>query len=113
MLRKSGCQMANRKAEKLPNKPPNRTLTQLPLHPVQPLPHTGKLLHLGLVVLPEHPHVGVMVHSLGSLRERLHHVSAAAEPLPDCLRPAKSTVHLVLPLALVDKIVAMTAQEIL
>src|SRR5215208_8156329 len=53
-----------------------------------------------------------MVHPHGPLREGLHHVRAAAEPLPNRLRPAKGAIHLVLPLVLVDQIVAMTAQEV-
>src|SRR5829696_3466183 len=52
------------------------------------------------------------MHPLGLLREWLHHVRAAAEPLPNRLRPAKSTVHPLLPLTLVDEPVAMTAQEV-
>jgi hypothetical protein len=43
---------------------------------------------------------------------RLRHVRVPSEALPDRLCPAKSTVHLVLPLALVDEIVAITAQEV-
>src|SRR5215211_7870166 len=53
-----------------------------------------------------------MVHPLRSLREELRHVRAPSESLPDGLCFAKSTVHLVLSLALVDQIVAMTAQEV-
>src|SRR5215216_370619 len=79
---------------------------------MQPLPHATKLLHLRLVVLPPEPLVGHPVHTFGLLREWLHHVRAAADALPNRLRPAKGTSHLVLPLALVDKIVAMTAQEV-
>src|SRR5215208_436029 len=64
-------------------------------------------------MLPEQPHVGVVVHPFGLLRERLRHVRTTTEPLPYRLRPAKSTVHLVLPLALVGEVVAVAAQEIL
>src|SRR5215203_2369976 len=53
-----------------------------------------------------------MVHPLGPLRERLRHVRAPSKALPYRLRPAKSTMHLVLPLALVDEIVAMAALEV-
>src|SRR5215203_3912461 len=53
-----------------------------------------------------------MVHPLGPLREGLRHVRAPSKALPDRLRPAKGTVHLVLPLTLVDQIVAMTAQKV-
>src|SRR5918995_1707517 len=53
-----------------------------------------------------------MVHLLGPLWEGLRHVCAHTEPLPDRLCPAKGTCHLVLPLAIVDEIVAMAAQEI-
>src|SRR5215204_857385 len=63
-------------------------------------------------MLPPQPLVGPPVHSLGLLGEGLSHVRAPSEPLPNRLCPAKSTVHPVLPLALVDQIVAMTAQEV-
>src|SRR5215218_10253543 len=53
-----------------------------------------------------------MVHPLRLLWERLHHVRAAAETLPDRLRPAKSTVHPVFPLALIGEVVAVAAQEV-
>jgi hypothetical protein len=42
-------------------------------------------------------------------RNECHHTLSECTEL--ALRPAKSTVHLVLPLALGDEIVAMTAQE--
>src|SRR5215204_4788377 len=91
---------------------PQARLSHLLLHLVQPLPHSGKLLHLRLVVFLSEPPVSLMVHSLGPLREGLSHVRAPSKALPDRLRPAKSTVHLVLLLTFVDQIVAMTAQEV-
>ena len=96
---------------RLPNKPSSR-LSCLLLHPVQPFPHVCELRHLRLVVLLSEPPVSLMVHPLGPLRKWLHHVRAPSEPLLDGLCPAKSAGHLVLPLALVDQIVAMTAQEV-
>ena len=71
------------------------------------------MLHLGLVVLPQQLDVGVMVHPLWPIGERLHHVSASAQMLPDLLRPSESPVPLVLALALVAKVIAMPAQKIL
>jgi hypothetical protein len=59
------------------------------------------------------PLIGLPVHPLGLLRERFHHVRAPSEPPTDVLCPVQSPVHLVVSLALVDQIVAMTAQEIL
>src|SRR5215207_2633246 len=91
---------------------PQARLSHLLLHLVQPLPHSGKLLHLRLVVFLSEPPVSLMVHSLGPLREGLSHVRAPSKALPDRLRPAKSTVHRVLSLALVNQVVAMTAQEV-
>jgi hypothetical protein len=38
---------------------------------LQPHSHTGKILPLGLVVLPEQPHVPVVMHPLWTLGERL------------------------------------------
>src|SRR5215210_7538848 len=64
-------------------------------------------------MLPPEPLVSAPVHPLGLLREGLRHVRAPSEPLPNRLRPAKCTAHRVLPLTLVDQVVAMTAQEIL
>jgi hypothetical protein len=54
-----------------------------------------------------------VVHLLGLLRKRLHHVRATTESLPDLLRPVQIPVHLVVPLALLGKVVAVAAQEIL
>src|SRR5215216_1294917 len=71
------------------------------------------MLHLGLVVLPEEPHVGVLVHPLGPLRERLHHVWTPAQLLPYLPRPPQGPVVLVLALALVAQVVAVAAQEVL
>jgi hypothetical protein len=45
-------------------------------------------------------------------QERLHHVRAPSKTLPDGLRLVKGMGHRVIPLALVDKIVAMPAQEV-
>src|SRR5215207_941070 len=92
---------------------PQARLSHLLLHLVQPLPHSGKLRHLRLVVFLSEPPVSLMVHSLGPLREGLSHVRAPSEPLPNRLRPAKSTVHLVFALAFVTEVVAVAAQEIL
>src|SRR5215218_612767 len=64
------------------------------------------------MVLPPEPLVRLPVHPLWLLGKQLRHVRAAAEPLPDRLRPAKGTCHLVLPLTLIDEIVAMTAQKV-
>src|SRR5215204_1897320 len=91
---------------------PQARLSHLLLELIQPLPHTCELFHLRLMMPPPQPLVGPPVHPFGLLRERYRHVRTPSEPLPDVLRPAKSTAHLVLPLALVDQIVAMTAQEI-
>src|SRR5687768_9166382 len=91
---------------------PSRALSYLLLELIQPLPHADELRHLRLVVFLSEPPVSLMVHPLGPLREGLRHVSASSETLPNRLGPAKSTVHLVLPLALVDEVVAMTAQEV-
>src|SRR4051794_9755476 len=71
------------------------------------------MLHLRLVVLPEQLHVGVVVHPFWPLWKRLHHVRAPTELLSNLLRPSESPVPLVLALALVAKIVAVSAQEIL
>src|SRR5215203_5115319 len=65
------------------------------------------------MVLPPEALVGLPVHPLRLLWERLRYVRTPTEHLPDGLRLVKSPVHSVLPLALVDQIVAMTAQEIL
>ena len=43
----------------------------------------------------------------------LHHIRAAPEVRPDLLSPPQGPVHLVLALALVAKVVAVPAQEIL
>src|SRR5215211_7735047 len=91
---------------------PQTGLSHLLLQFIQPLPHGDELRHLRLVVFLSEPPVSLMVHPLWLLGKRLRHVSAPSEPLPDSLRPAKSTVHLVLPLALVDEVVAMAAQEV-
>src|SRR5215208_377826 len=64
------------------------------------------------MVLPPEPLVGLPVHPLGLLREWLHHVRAPSETLPDGLRLVEGSVHLVIPLALVDEIVAVTTQEV-
>src|SRR5215204_4800845 len=71
------------------------------------------MLHLGLVVLPEQPHVGVVVHPLWTLGERLQHVGTPTQALPYLLGPSQGPVHLVLALALVAEVVAVPAQEIL
>src|SRR4051812_43112981 len=63
-------------------------------------------------MLPEQPVVGLPVHPLGLLREGLRHVRAPAELLPYLLGPSQGADRRVLPLALVDKIVAVTAQEV-
>ena len=89
---------------------PQASLSYLLLQLVEQLPHTDKLLHLRLVVLPPEPLVRLPVHPLGLLRKRLYHVRASSEVLPDGLRLVKSPGHCVIPLALVDEVVAMTAQ---
>src|ERR687894_461335 len=80
---------------------PQAGLSYLLLHLVQPLSQAGKLLHLRFAVLFSEAPVSVMVHPLRPLREWLHHARAPSEPLPYGLRPAKSPVHPILPLALV------------
>src|SRR3712207_5097580 len=85
------------------------SLTQLPLQLVQPFPRTSEVFHLGLVMFPEQPHVSFVVHPLGLLRKRLPHVRAAAETLPDLLRPSQGSKRLVLALALVAEVVAVAA----
>src|SRR5215211_6660703 len=64
-------------------------------------------------MLPPEPLIGPPVHPLGLLREWLHHVSAPSEALPNGLRLVERPVHRVLPLTLVDQIVATAAQEVL
>ena len=71
------------------------------------------MLYLGLIVLRAQPHVGVVVHPLWLVGERLHHVRTTPEARPDLLRPSESTGVLVLALALVSEVVAVTAREIL
>ena len=73
----------------------NSPLGYLLLKLVQPPPHTHKMLHLGLVVLQEQPHVDVVVHPLGLIRERLHHVRSPSQALPYLLRSPQSPVVLV------------------
>src|SRR5215208_4671407 len=85
---------------KLPNKP-RSGLPCLLLELIQPFFHPDELLHLRLIVLPEHPHVGVAVHPLGLLRERLRHVRVTSQPLPYLLRSPQGPMRLVLALALV------------
>src|SRR5215217_5172691 len=80
---------------------------------VQTLLYRSQVLHLGLVVLPEQPHVGVVVHPLWTLWERLHRVGTPTQPLPDLLRPPQGSVIFVLALALVAEVVAVPTQEIL
>src|ERR671933_3019767 len=63
-------------------------------------------------MVPPMPLVGPPMHPLRPLREGLHHVRATSETLPDGLRLVQSPVHLVVPLALVDEVVAMAAQEV-
>src|SRR5215216_3693527 len=71
------------------------------------------MLPLGLVVLPEQPHIGIVVHPLWPLGERLHHVGTAPETFPDLLCAPQGPVLLILALALVAEVVAVPAQEIL
>src|SRR5215203_493499 len=70
------------------------------------------MLHIRLVVLPTEPLVGLTVNPSGLLLEGSCHVRSPSKPLPDRLRPPKGAGHLVLPLALVDQIVAVAAQEV-
>ena len=63
------------------------------------------------MVLPEHSHVGVVVHTLGLLWERLRHVGAAAKMLPNLLSPPQGPLRLVFALALVGEPIAVAAQE--
>jgi hypothetical protein len=71
------------------------------------------MLHLGLLTLSVQPHVAVVVHPLGLLGERLHHVRAPSQTLSNLLRPPQSPVLLVIALALVAEVVAVPTQEIL
>src|SRR5215211_2401161 len=64
------------------------------------------------MVLPPEPLVGSPAHPLGLPRERLRHVRAAAKAPADVLCPVQSPVHLVIPLALVAEIVAVSAQKV-
>src|SRR5215203_4851706 len=64
------------------------------------------------MMLPPVALVGSPVHSFGLLWEWLCHVRAPSKPLPDGLRLVKSPGHCVIPLALVNKLVAMSAQEV-
>ena len=71
---------------KLPNELSRSGLPNLPLQFVQPLPHAGQFLPVGCVVLPEQPHVGLVVHPLWPLGERLQHIGAAPGALLDLPR---------------------------
>src|SRR5215212_11351495 len=64
------------------------------------------------MVLPEHPHVGVVVHTFGLLWERLRHVGAAAKMLPYLLSPPQGPLRLVFALALIAEVVTVPAQEV-
>src|SRR5215212_8236241 len=61
-------------------------------------------------MLPPEPLVGLPVYPFWLLRERLRRVRAPSKTLPDGLCPVEGMVHRVTSLALVDEIVAMTAQ---
>src|SRR5215217_5272193 len=111
-IRLSGLRVLNSRFPKTAERTSSR-LPRLLLQPIQPLPHTCELFHLRLMMPPPEPIVGLPVHPPWLLGERHRHVRAPSETLPDRLGTAKSTGHLVLPLALVDQVVAMTAQEIL
>ncbi len=91
---------------------PQVALSYLPLRLNYPLPHADKLLHLRLVVLPPEPLIGPPAHPLGLLRERLRHVRAPSEPPADVLCPVQSSVHPIIPLALVREVVAVSTQEV-
>src|SRR5918993_1498214 len=71
------------------------------------------MLYLGLIVLRAQPHVGVVVHPLGLIGNRLHHFRPPSKPLSDLLRPPQGPVLIVLVLALVAQVVAVPTQEIL
>src|SRR5215210_1784388 len=62
---------------------------------------------------PAQPHVGIEVHSLWLLRERLQHVGTTPETRPYLLCPSESTGLPVLSLALVAQVIAVSAQKIL
>jgi hypothetical protein len=66
----------------------------LPAHPLlkftQAPSRTGKVLPLGLVGLSEQAHVGVQVHPLGPLGERLHCIGADPESLSYLLGASRS-----------------------
>src|SRR5215208_2438233 len=63
-------------------------------------------------MLPEHPHVDFQVHPPRLLRERLRHVRAPSEPPSYGLRLVECSVHPVLSLTPIGKVVAVATQEV-
>src|SRR5215217_2810666 len=64
------------------------------------------------MMLPPEPLVGSPLHPFRLLRKGLRHVRAPSEPLPYGLCFVECPVHCAFSLALVDEVVAMTAQEV-